>query len=311
MTVKKDFLSFTDLSTEEILDIFFLTKILKSELKKTGKNKQILKGKSLALIFEKQSLRTRISFEIGMSQLGGHVVYLDPRDTGIGMRESEEDIAKVLSSMANGIAARTYSHKTIETIAKYATVPVINALSDIEHPCQALTDLFTIWEIKKNLKGLTVAYVGDGDNNVAHSLCLGAAMLGITFTCGSPKGYWMDKSIVKKAKKEANSSIVQTIEPKEALSNADVVVTDTWVSMGDTNKEERMQIFKEYQVNKILMSFAKKDAIFMHCLPAYRENEVTADVIDGKQSVVFQEAENRLHVQKALLTYLLKDAKNR
>lgn len=300
MKKTKHFLSILDLSAEEILHIFSVAKKLKNELKIKGKNKQALLGKSLALIFEKQSLRTRISFEIGMSQLGGHVVYLDPRDTGIGIRESETDIAKVLSGMANVIAARTYSHKTIETIAKNATIPVINALSDTEHPCQALTDLFTIWEFKKNLKGLTVTYVGDGDNNVAHSLCLGATLLGMQFRCGSPKRYSLNKTIIKN-----NRNIFETTDPKEAVINADVVVTDTWLSMGDTNKDERMKLFQKYQVNKKLMSFAKKDAIFLHCLPAYRGNEVTASVIDGKQSVVFQEAENRLHVQKALLLYLL------
>lgn len=300
MKKPKHFLSITDLTPKEILDIFQVAKKLKSELKKTGKNKQVLKGKSLALIFEKQSLRTRISFEIGMSQLGGHAVYLDPRDTGIGVRESEIDIAKVLSGMANVIAARTYTHTTIETLAQHATIPVINALSDLEHPCQALTDLFTIWEIKGKLKGLTIAYVGDGDNNVAHSLCLGATLLGMQFRCGSPKRYSLNKTIIKN-----NRNVFETTDPKEAVINADVVVTDTWISMGDTNKEERMRLFQKYQVNKKLMSLAKKDAIFLHCLPAYRGNEVTTDVIDGPQSVVFQEAENRLHVQKALLLYLL------
>lgn len=296
----KHFLSITDLTPKEILDIFTLAKKLKNEIKQKEGNKQILKGKSLALIFEKQSLRTRISFEIGMTQLGGHAVYLDPRDTGIGVRESEKDIAKVLSGMANIIAARTYSHKTIETLAQNSTIPVINALSDTEHPCQALTDLFTIWEIKKSLKGLTIAYVGDGDNNVAHSLCLGATMLGMNFTCGSPLGYSLNNTIIKK-----HPNIFEIENPKIAVKNADVVVTDTWVSMGDTDKEKRMVLFKPYQVNQKLMNYAKKDAIFMHCLPAYRGNEVTSDVIDGPQSVVFQEAQNRLHVQKALLLTLL------
>lgn len=303
---KRHFLSITDLSAREIWDVFTLAKKLKQELKIKGGHKQFLKGKLLALVFEKQSLRTRISFEIGMAQLGGHVIYLDPRDTGIGVRESEQDIAKVLSSMADVIAARTYSHQTIVNIAENSNIPVINALSDVEHPCQALTDLFTVWEIKGKLEGLTIGYVGDGENNVAHSLCLGAAMLGVNFRCASPKGYWMDKNIVEMAKKISNSSIVQTIEPKGAVENADVVVTDTWISMGDENKEERMKIFTPYQVNASLMKYAKKDAIFMHCLPAYRGNEVTSDIIDGPQSVVFQEAENRMHVQKALLLYLLK-----
>lgn len=303
----KHFLSITDLSAKEIWLIFKLAKKLKQELKSKGSNKPFLKGKSLVLIFEKQSLRTRISFEIGMAQFGGHTLYLDPRDTGIGVRESEADIAKVLSGMANIIAARTYLHQTIMDIAQNSTIPVINALSDIEHPCQALTDLFTIWEAKKHqdLAGLTVGYVGDGDNNVAHSLCLGAAMLGMNLRCGSPKGYSLSPEIVKKAK-EYNANILQTEDPKEAVSGADVVVTDTWISMGDTDKESRLKIFKKYQVNELLMNYAKKDAIFLHCLPAYRGKEVTAEVIDGPQSVVFQEAENRLHLQKALMIFLLK-----
>lgn len=300
----KHFLSITDLSAKEIWQVFQLAKKLKRELKLKDKNKQVLKGKSLVLIFEKQSLRTRISFEIGMAQLGGHVVYLDPRDTGIGIRESEADITRVLSSMANIIAARTYAHQTIQKIAGSSTIPVINALSDLEHPCQALTDLFTIWEIKGSLRGIKIAYVGDGENNVAHSLSLGATMLGATFACGSPKGYWMSKSIVSKVKKYGK--VLETYDPKEAVKNADVVVTDTWVSMGDTRKVQRMKIFRDYQVNKDLMNLAKKDAIFMHCLPAYRGKEIVSEVIDGSQSVVFQEAENRMHVQKALLIYLLK-----
>ncbi len=302
--MKKDFLSITDLTPKEIWQIFSLAKKLKDELKTKGKNKKILEGKSLALIFEKQSLRTRISFEIGMAQLGGHVVYLDSRDTGIGVRESEADVAKVLSSMADIIATRTYLHQTIVTIAENSTIPVINALSDIEHPCQALTDLFTIWEIKGKLEGLKIAYVSDGENNVTHSLCLGATMMGMTFACGSPKGYWMNKNIVSKARQFGK--VIETENPKMAVENADVVVTDTWFSMGDSGKTKRMKLFKPYQVNEDLMKLAKEDAIFMHCLPAYREKEVSSEVIDGKQSVVFQEAENRMHVQKALLIKLLK-----
>ncbi|MBI2036117.1 ornithine carbamoyltransferase [Candidatus Microgenomates bacterium] len=316
MKKKRDLLSLTDLAPKEIWDIFALAKRLKKELKNKGGNKPLLKGKSLALIFEKQSLRTRISFEIGMFQLGGYTVYLDPRDTGIGVRESEADIAKVLSGMADIIAARTYSHQTIVNIAKNSTIPVINALSDLEHPCQALTDLFTIWSCKAGsrsagemrlLKGLTIAYVGDGENNVAHSLCLGAAMMGMTFRSASPKGFWMNKNIAKTAlsEVEGQAEILETENPEEAVKGADVVYTDTWISMGDEQeKEKRLTIFKPYQVNQKLMKLAKKDAIFMHDLPAYRGNEVAADVIDGPQSVVFQQAENRLHVQKALLVKL-------
>src|SRR3990167_10647187 len=299
----KHILSITDLTATEIWLIFRLAKKLKQELKSKRSNKPFLKGKSLVLIFEKQSLRTRISFEIGMAQFGGNTLYLDPRDTGIGVRESEADIARVLSGMADIIAARTYAHQTIVNIAENSKIPVINALSDIEHPCQALTDLYTIWEIKGKIKGLKIVYVGDGDNNVAHSFCLGATMLGATFVCGSPKGFWMNKDIVKKAKQYGK--VLETVDPQDAVKDADVVVTDTWISMGDSDKGQRMKIFKKYQVNKDLMKFAKKDAIFMHCLPAYREKEVTAEIIDGPQSVVFQEAENRMHVQKALLIKLL------
>src|SRR3989344_4823073 len=246
MKNKKDLLLITDFSAKEMRDIFYSTKRLKQEQKSKGGQKLTLKGKSLALIFEKQSLRTRISFEIGMAQLGGYTVYLDPRDTGIGIRESEADVAKVLSEMVNIIAARTYSHQTIVTIAQNAAIPVINALSDLEHPCQALTDLFTIWEVKKynKISGLTIAYVGDGDNNVAHSLCLGAAMMGINFRCGSPKGYSLNEEIVKKASKY-HANILQTEDSRKAVSGADVVVTDTWISMGDTDKEGRIKIFKK------------------------------------------------------------------
>lgn len=261
------------------------------------------------MIFEKPSLRTRVSFETGMTQLGGHAIYLAPSDIGMGKRESVSDTAKVLSSMVNIIMARTFSHTTVTKLAKYSSVPVINALSDLEHPCQILADLMTTWEIKGILKDLTIGYVGDGENNIPHSLCLGAAILGMHFRCGSPKGYLMKKEVVGNAKKIAQktgSKILETTDPKKAVEDADVVYTDTWVSMGDEKeKEKRLKTFKAYQVNKQLMKLAKKNAIFMHDLPAYRGNEVSADVIDGKQSVVFQEAENRLHAQKALLVYLL------
>ncbi len=262
------------------------------------------------MIFEKPSLRTRLSFEAGMTQLGGHAIYLAPADIGMGKRESVADTAKVVSSMADIIMARTFSHATVEEFAKYSKVPVINGLSDLEHPCQILADLMTIWEVKKKLKGLKIAYVGDGENNVTHSLCLAAMMLGMNFVCGSPNGFWMKNEIVWNAKELAQKTkaeIFQTNDPNKAVKNADVIVTDTWVSMGDeAEKEKRLKLFIPYQVNKKLMSYTKKDVIFLHCLPAYRGNEVTEEIIDGPQSVVFQEAENRLHVQKALLVYLLR-----
>lgn len=298
MKNKKDFLSITDLSTKEIWQVLKLAK----KLKQSKKDKSYFKGKNVVLLFEKPSLRTKLSFNIAINHLGGHSIYFGPQEVGLGKREKVSDIGKVISSMADLIAARVFSHQALEELAQNSKVPVINTLSDLEHPCQALTDLFTIWEVKGELEGLTIGYVGDGENNVAHSLCLGATMLGMTFQCGSPKGYWMNPAIVSKAKKYG--TVVETVDPKEAVKEADVVVTDTWISMGDIDKKERMKIFKPYQVNQNLMKYAKKDAIFMHCLPAHRGSEVTADVIDGPQSVVFQQAENRMHVQKALL-YLL------
>jgi len=261
------------------------------------------------MVFEKPSLRTRVSFETGMTQLGGHAIYLAPSDIGLGKRESIGDTAKVISSMANVIMARTFSHETVEKLACFSTVPVINGLSDLEHPCQILADVMTIWEMKGALKGLYIAYVGDGENNVTHSLCLIAGILGMNFSYASPKKFEMDEFILNKAKQYAlktGSDLVEANDPIIAVKNADVVVTDTWVSMGDeSEKEKRLKVFKKYQVNKKLMSYAKRDAIFLHCLPAYRGYEVTSDVIDGSQSMVFEEAENRLHVQKALLIYLL------
>jgi len=310
---KNDFISITDLSVKETWQILFFAKKLKEELKKTGSNKTILQNKTLAMIFEKPSLRTRISFEAGMTQLGGHAIYLSPNDIGIRKteweRESVSDTAKVVSTMTDMIMARTYSHDTIKKLALSSDIPVINGLSDLEHPCQILADLMTIWETKGKLKGLTIGYVGDGENNVTHSLVLASTMLGMNFKCGSPNKFWMKKEIVDKAIKIAknNSYIKQTIDPEETVKETDVVITDTWISMGDEEEKiKRVQIFQPYQVNKKLMHYAKKDAIFMHCLPAYRNHEVTSEVIDGPQSVVLQEAENRLHVQKALMCYLLK-----
>lgn len=305
---KRDFVSITDLTAREIEQVLKNAIKLKKELK-TGNKNFALQNKTLVMIFEKPSLRTRLSFEIGMTQFGGHAVYLGPSDIGLGKRESVEDIAKVASSMGDIIMARTFSHNAILQLAKYSTVPVINALSDLEHPCQILADFQTIMEVKKKLKGLTIGFFGDGNNNVTHTMLLGAALLGINFRCASPKEFWMDKEIVARAKqiaKNTGAEIFQTEDPEEAAENCDVIVTDTWVSMGNEDeKEKRLKIFQPYQVNGAIMKRAKSDAIFMHCLPAYRGKEVAADVIDGPQSVVFQEAENRLHAQKALILYLL------
>lgn len=299
----KHFLSITDLTAKEIWQIFKLAKKLKHS------HLSSCKKKTMVMLFEKPSLRTKLSFGIAFNQLGGHALYFGPQEVGLGERESVSDVAKVISSMADLIVARVFSHKDLEDLAKNSQVQVINALSDLEHPCQALADLLTILEIKGKLEGLTLVYVGDGENNVPHSLVLGCVLLGINFNCAAPKGYWMNQEIVKKAKKLATISggkILETEDPKKAVKNADVVYTDTWVSMGDTDKKKRTKVFKPYQVNKQLMQYAKKDAIFMHDMPAYREKEVVTEIIDGPQSVVFQQAENRLHVQKALIVWLLK-----
>jgi len=305
---KRDLISITDLNATEILHILSIAQKYKKETKKQ-KYSNILHGKTLAMIFEKPSLRTRLSFEIAMTQLGGHAIFLGPQDIGLGKRESISDVAKVTSGMANIIMARTFAHKTVEELAQNSQVPVINGLSDIEHPCQTLADLLTILEIKKQLKGISVSFMGDGENNVPHSLALGCALLGINFICASPKDYQMNKTILQKAlniAKKTKAKISQTNNPKAAAKNADIIYTDTWISMGDeAEKEARIKIFSPYRVTKQIMGFAKKDAIFMHDLPAYRGNEVISEVIDGKQSVVFQQAENRLHAQKAMMLFLM------
>lgn len=305
---KKDFLSIIDLSAEEIWQVLELAEKMKKELKSKGKNEPILKDKTLVMIFEKPSLRTRLSFEIGMTQLGGHAIYLAPGDIGLGVREEISDVAKVISSMGDLMMARTFKHETVIELAKNSTVPVINGLSDLEHPCQTLADLLTMIEQKNKLKGLKLSYLGDSENNVTHSLALASGLLGIKFVTASPKGYWIQPEIAQLAKKLAKKSgglISETIKPEEAVKNADIVYTDTWVSMGDeAEKAKRLKVFPPYQVTEKIMKLAKKDAIFMHDLPAYRGNEVQVKVIDGKQSVVFQQAENRLHVQKALMVYL-------
>jgi ornithine carbamoyltransferase len=308
---KKDFLSITDLTAGEIWHIIEVAEKLKEELKKTGGNKPLFLNKTLIMIFEKPSLRTRLSFEIGMTQLGGHAIYLDFTKTGLGNKEPVSDVAQVTASMGDLVMARTFRHEAIIELAKNSKVPVINALSDLEHPCQTLADLLTIVEQKGELKGLKLAYVGDGENNVTHSLALASGLLGINFSCASPKGYLMKPEIVKMAKKLASESggiITEIFDPETAVKDADVIYTDTWVSMGDEGeKEKRLKVFPDYQVTTKLMKLAQKNAIFMHNLPAYRGNEVQAEVIDGPQSVIFQQAENRLHTQKALMVYLLKN----
>ncbi len=307
--MSKHFLSINDLTKEEITEVIKNAIKLKSELYKKGANPEYLKNKSMAMIFEKPSLRTRLSFEIGMTQLGGHAIYLGPNDIGLGTRESIPDIGTVTSSMADIIMARTFKHETLIELAKYSQVPVINALSDLEHPCQILADLQTIYEQTGKLSGLTIAFVGDGNNNVTHSFALAATKLGMHFKYASPKGYQMNKVVESKAKEiaKANKLVFEASHnPLQVLKNTDVVVTDTWVSMGqESEKDKRLSIFKNYQITSKLMSMANSGAIFMHCLPAHRGYEVSSDVIDGPQSVVFQEAENRLHAQKALILFLI------
>ncbi|MDO8576825.1 MAG: ornithine carbamoyltransferase [Candidatus Daviesbacteria bacterium] len=298
-----NFLSITDLTAKQIRQILKLAKKLKYTSNKD------FKGKTMVMLFEKPSLRTKLSFDVAMNQLGGHPVYFSPQEFGLGTREPASDIGKVVSRMADLIVARVFSHRHLLELAQNSRVPVINALSNLEHPCQALADFLTIWEMKGKLESLTLAYVGDGDNNVTHSLALGCALLGINFKCASPKGFWMNKEVTKRVKEIALKTeveILETDDPKKAVKDVDVVYTDTWVSMGDEKeKAKRLKIFTPFQVDQQLMKLAKKDAIFMHDMPAYRGNEVAAEVIDGPQSVIFQQAENRLHAQKALMAWLM------
>ncbi len=293
------FLSISDLSTTEIKKVLNLALKIKHNPKKYS-NK--LKGLTLAMIFEKPSLRTRVSFETGMTQLGAHAIYLGPNDIQMGVRETPSDIARNLERMVDIIMARVFEHQKLIELSKDTKVPVINGLSDLEHPCQAMADILTVLEKKKKLKGLKLTFIGDCENNVTHSLAILCDKLGMKFFCSAPKGYEMKKEVVKTLK----NKITEVVDPKKAIENADIVVTDTWISMGDEKeKKTRLKVFPPYQINSKLMKRAKADAIFLHCLPAYRGFEVTDDIIDGPQSVVFDEAENRLHVQKALILFLL------
>jgi len=301
--MKKDLISISDLTGEDI-------RLLLSDavdMKARGWF-SLLDRKTLAIMFEKPSLRTRLSFEVAMRQLGGHTVYLSPAEVGLGKRESVPDVAQVLSRYADAIAARTFSHQTVEVLAKYSAVPVINALSDVEHPCQALADLLTIHEKKGELDGLTLAFVGDG-NNVANSLLLAASLVGVNFRIASPTGYSVQEGILNLARGYAAGSgaeILCTEEPQLAVSGADVVYTDVWTSMGqEAEAEERHRTFANYQVNTELLSLAKEDAILMHPLPAHRGEEVTDNALDSSRSVVFDQAENRMHLNKALLAEML------
>jgi len=270
--------------------------------------RKALKGKSLGMIFEKPSTRTRVSFTVGMWELGGLPIFLSSNDMQLGRGETISDTAQVLSRFVHGIMARTFKQTTIDELAKYATIPVINGLSDLYHPCQVLADIQTVQEkFGMDVKGLHLTYIGDG-NNMAHSLMIIGAKLGMKVTCISPKGYMPDEGVVAKAQEAAkkNNGVVEVTNSMEKVKGSNVVVTDTWMSMGQSDPDgTKMKTFKPYQVTKDVMKKAAKDAIFMHCLPAHREEEVTTEVIDGPASVIFDEAENRLHAQKAVMIYLM------
>lgn len=305
----KDFLALADFSPSEILGLLEKAKKIK-ELHLAGESYTPLKGKTLGMIFEKSSTRTRVSFEAGMYQLGGNALFLSSNDLQIGRGEPISDTALVLSQYLDGIMIRTFEHEKVEELAKHASIPVINGLTDLFHPCQVLADLLTIMEIKGELKGLKMAYIGDG-NNMAHSLMIGAAKVGMDLSIACPEGYKPEEKVVNMAiefAKESGANIVVTEDPIEAVKEADVIYTDVWTSMGqEAENEIRLKAFAPvYQVNENLVKHAKDDYVFLHCLPAHRGEEVTAGIIDGSQSAVFQEAGNRLHAQKALLVELLK-----
>jgi ornithine carbamoyltransferase len=299
--------SLYDITKEEIEQILKTSELLKFQLLH-GEEHPLLKGKTLAMIFEKPSTRTRVSFEVGMWQLGGYALYLSAGDLQLGRGETIADTAQVLSRYVNGIMARVFAHQTILDLLKYSKVPVINGLSDYTHPCQGLADLFTIYEKKGRLSGLKFGYVGDG-NNVAHSLLYGCSKVGMDITLACPNGYEPDLEVISRAKEEGKKSgcrVKVTNDPIEAVRKADIIYTDVWTSMGkEKEQKERAKIFMPYQVNTKLVREAKGDYLFMHCLPAHRGEEVTDEVADSRNSIIFDQAENRLHTQKAILTLIL------
>ncbi|RLF54852.1 MAG: ornithine carbamoyltransferase [Thermoplasmata archaeon] len=302
--MKRDIISMLDLE-DDLMEFLELARRVKEEPARYSK---ALEGKSLGMIFEKPSTRTRVSFEVAMTQLGGHGLYLSTRDLQLGRGETVEDTAKVLSRYVDGIIYRGFSHQITRELARHSTVPVINALDDAEHPMQILADLLTVLERKGDLRGLKLAYIGDG-NNVANSLALGAAMVGMHFVIACPEGYDPDENLWREAERlarERGGKVEIVRDPLEAARGADAVYTDVWVSMGDEEeRDRRLKVFRPYQVTVEVMERAKEDAIFMHCLPAHRGEEVAQEVIDGRWSVVFDQAENRLHAQKAALLKLL------
>ncbi len=303
----KNVLTLHDLTTEEILQIIKIAEILKIK-QLTGESHPLLQGKTLGMIFQKPSLRTRVSFETGMMQLGGHAIYLGPDDISLGKRETTEDIATVISRYVDAIMARVFGHQIVIDLAKYSRVPVINGLSDFSHPCQVLGDLLTIQEKKFRLSGLKLAYIGDG-NNVAHSLLYGGAKVGMHVIVASPPGYEVKSEVFEEACQDGvvtGTQLILTNDPVEAVLDADIVYTDVWASMGqESEREERKKLFQRYQVNLDLLNKAKADAIFMHCLPAHYDEEVTYDVAKDPRSVIYDQAENRMHAQKAVLVLVV------
>ena len=303
----RDMLTLLDYSSEEIAYLLHKAIIMKKDAQ-AGKMPPILPGKTLGMIFEKHSTRTRISFEVGMTQLGGHPMFMNAKDLQIGRGESIYDTGNVLSEYLDGVMIRAKSHETVQELAKHSSIPIINGLTDLFHPCQALADLLTMIEVKGSVAGKKLAYVGDG-NNVAHSLVIGAANMGMHVAVATPVGFEFNKDLFRTAQKiaEANGgSVMQTNIPVEAVENADAIYTDVWTSMGQEEEAAlRLEAFKDFQINDKLVSHAKNDYMFLHCLPAHREEEVTASIIDGPNSYVFQQAGNRLHAQKAVLAALL------
>jgi ornithine carbamoyltransferase len=301
--MKRDLTSIFDLTKKEIQSIFTITKQLKMAQKK-GVDHKLLNGKTMAMIFEKPSLRTRVTFETGMTQLGGHAIYLAPSDIQLGKRETVDDAAKNLSRWVDIIMARVFAHSTITGLAKNASIPVINGLCDLEHPCQILCDLFTVIEKKGGLSNITIAYVGDG-NNVCNSFVAASAILGYRLNIATPRGYEPYRPYLKKAPR-----VMLTTDPVKAVTNADIIYTDVWASMGqEQEKEKRKKIFKGYQINRQLVRHAKKNHSIMHCLPVHRGEEITEEIIDGKSSIVFDQAENRLHIQKGIIVFLMQNRK--
>ena len=301
--MKRDFISIFDLNKDEIYEIFELAKELK-QAQKNGQEHKRLKDKTLVMIFEKPSLRTRVTFETGMTQLGGHAIYLAPTDAKIGVRETIPDAGRNLSRWVDLIMARVFAHKTVEGLARSATIPVINGLCDLEHPCQILCDLLTVIEHKESLDPVLIAYIGDG-NNVCNSMIAASSLLGFKLNIAVPKGYEPNKEYLQKAK---NTQLMN--DPKLAVTNADIIYTDVWASMGQENEvQERKKIFAPYQINNELLAAANKDYLVMHCLPAHRGEEITDEVMESPHSIVFDQAENRLHIQKAIMVWLYNHVK--